>query len=171
MIKQDYEAAERQLGVVRRFRNPVVEAVGRLKDRGLLTLGGAEAGDGKRPGAVKGGGVKSDSNLKSATGARSSFEDSDAQGRLSADHSRSMTRGRSMRSADMSGGGGGKVQFRRQGSHDDIGLSRSQGSYDGADGDGVTGEKEGGESGVSPEEEMMRRMWESREVYDKGDEG
>lgn len=182
MITQDYEAAERQLAVVRRFRNPVVEAVGRLKELGVLTTGGSEGGDGrerdrrKKSGSRKdlGGGsrnLKSEPNLMAGgrTGAivpRSSTPE----------QPRSSSRGRSTRLGPASTGG--KVHHRRLGSHDDIGLSRSQGSYDGPEGDqdgggGLAGSGKGGggESGVSAEGEMMRRMWESREVYDKGDGG
>lgn len=174
MVKQDYEAAERQLAVVRRFKNPVVEAVVRLKDVAGLGLnlgeteGGGNAGrEGKKAGKRRSGLgiVKPESNLKSAGGnttrTRMLAEDStDAQHDLSSDPSRSPSRGRSVRST-------GKVHFRRQGSHDDIGLSRSQGSHDGPEEEGTLGEIEGG---ASAEEEIMRRMWESREVYDKGDE-
>ncbi len=195
MIKQDYEAAERQLAVVRRFRNPVVEAVGRLKERGVLP--GLEKGvlssSGKERDRRKktsgsnrrdlGGGSrnsKSEPDLKTGAGGaggRSSFEDADTH----IESSRQPSRGKSTRSAHSSTPSmGANPHHRRQGSHDDIGLSRSQGSYDeqpGADGDGdVNGVDErgigaGAESGVSAEMEMMRRMWESREVYDKGEDG
>ena len=199
MIKQDYEAAERQLAVVRRFRNPVVEALGRLKEAGVLNLekgppkSGRSNRDGRRdrdkqkkvdarmePGRSSNRNLKSDPNSKDGgqgtTKTGSSFEDSDAQQRPSSSprHSRSPTRGRLTRSAH-GPSTGRKPHPRRQGSHDDIGLSRSQGSYEAPDGEGDERDRYergvGGESRVSAEEEMMRRMWESSEVYDKGDEG
>jgi hypothetical protein len=183
MIKQDYEAAERQLAVARRFRNPIVEAVGRLREKGLL---GSDKGltdwpkeKVKKVGSRRGGAAKPDSNLKfggAGTKTRSSLGERDGQHRPGTGHSRSSSLGRSTRSAQSSSAGGGRVRFQRQGSHDDIGLSRSQVSYDGPEGDlgeGAGGGKgvEGGEGGLSAEEEMMRRMWESREVYDMGEEG
>ncbi|ERF70432.1 hypothetical protein EPUS_04710 [Endocarpon pusillum Z07020] len=194
MIKQDYEAAERQLAVVRRFRNPVVEAVGRLKERGLLPglEKGAASGSGKERDRRKksggssrrdlGGGSrnsKSELDLKAGPGGaapRSSFEDADTH----TEASRQSSNGRATRPAHSSAAStAANPHHRRQGSHDDIGLSRSQGSSDEhlhGDGDGGgngAGERGigGGESGVSAEMEMMRRMWESREVYDKGDDG
>lgn len=188
MIKQDYEAAERQLAVVRRFRNPVVEAVGRLRDAGVLQAPGAtdsgsdgrvrdrrkKLGSSSSRGNLGGVNRRVQSELNSKAG---ELDDSDVQPRMSPGQSRSSSRGRPTRSAPGSSAvGGGKSHIRRQGSHDDIGLSRSQGSYDAPDGDGDDGVGVGavgrggeGESGVSAEEEMMRRMWESREVYDKGD--
>lgn len=213
MIKQDYEAAERQLAVVRRFRNPAVEAVKRLKEAGVLVLDkgmatsasssrldGRERDRRKKAASGRGGisggrTAKSELNLKAvrgtsgATETRSSIDDADADAETSRPHSRPSSRGRSTRAPHTSaasaaigtttGAGVTKPHPRRQGSHDDIGLSRSQGSYDAPDGEnegdgaggsgsGLGGKGSGAESGLSAEMEMMRRMWESREVYDRG---
>ena len=206
MIKQDYEAAERQLAVVRRFRNPALEAVKRLKEAGVLVLhkGMATSAsssrlDGRerdgRKKAASGRTVKSELNLKTvrgtsgATQTKSSIDDADADADadINRPHSRPSSRGRSTRAPHRSvasavaGTATGvvvtKPHPRRQGSHDDIGLSRSQGSYDapdgenegdGAGGGGLGGKGSGAENGLSAEMEMMRRMWESREVYDRG---
>jgi hypothetical protein len=209
MIRQDYEAAERQLAVVRRFRNPVVEAVRRLKESGVLVLdkgmptSASSSGlDGRerdrrkkaassRGGLIGGRTAKSESNLKTVRGTRGdtetkpSIDDADADTRRP--HSRPSSRGRSTRAPHTSAAsttigtatsvGVTKPHPRRQGSHDDIGLSRSQGSYDAPDGEndgdgtggaGMDGKGGAAESGLSAEMEMMRRMWESREIYDRG---
>jgi hypothetical protein len=215
MIIKEYEAAERQLAVVRSFRNPAVEAVKRLKEAGVLVLDKGMATsastsrlDGRerdrrkkaasgRSGVGGGRTAKSELNLKSvrgssaATETKSSMDDADADADADADtnriHSRPSSRGRSARAPHISaasaaigtstGAGVRKALPRRQGSHDDIGLSRSQGSYDtpdgenegdGACGGGTGGKGSGVESGLSAEMEMMRRMWESRDVYDRG---
>jgi hypothetical protein len=140
-------------------------AAGRERDR-RKKAGGRRPVAGNRT-------VKNEPNFIAGAGGEA---DHDVQHRPSPIQSRSSSRGRPARSTYpfAVGGGVGKVHPRRQGSHDDIGLSRSQGSYDGdgvdgEQGDGPAAGKGGlGESGVSAEEEMMRRMWESREVYDKG---
>lgn len=214
-----YEAAERQLDAVRRSRNPIVEAVRRLKEGGWLIsekgvpTSGDAGGKGKERRKKANSqkrmdndrNTKSDPDLKAQRGTgsgggadggpRSSFEDSNAPGHSAVPDqmSRTLSHGTSTWSGHISGGAG-KVRFRRQGSHDDIGLSRSQGSYDDGDDDGnmpggrsdrddqghnhdhggSDGARDGngglgGEGAVSAEEELRRRMWESREVYDKGE--
>jgi len=149
-MKRDYEAATKQLGVVRRFRNPILESLNRLKDVGALpqetgtgTPGSAAAKS--RPQSRRGPSTGANGMLK--PGLSRSFEDR----KPSPMASRSSSRGR---------GGSGKVQFTRQGSHDDIALSRSKGSEE--------GEGEGEEvDEMSREEAMVRRIWETREVFDR----
>ena len=150
-IKRDYEAATKQLSVVRRFRNPVLESLNRLKERGVLATGGATT-----PASTKSGrppsrrGLNSSAALTNGSGKQMSrsFEEQRPLPMVS----RPSSRGR----------GAGRVHFQRQGSHDDIGLSRSKGSADGEDLDREQEE----EAGISAEEALLRRMWESRDVYD-----
>ena len=176
LVKQDYDAAERHLNVVRRFRNPIIEAVGRIKERGLVTGGDP---DGSKRGAttkVKAGGRSATHAKPRSSGGNPPGDKSNGHGSMSPDESISSSQAPSNRSGApvSSGSGSGKGQFRRQGSHDDIGLSRSQGSDDGGDMGrvtGVSGINGAVEGGMSAEEEMLRRMWESREVYDKGEDG
>ena len=166
-VKRDYEASVKQMGVVRRFRNPVLESLQRLKDLGVLPAetgvlppkGANSATATKRPPSRRGlSNASGNSNLvvggAVTNGVSRSLEEKPTS---------PMASGASGRSQ-----GGGQVRFQRQGSHDDIGLSRSRGSYD----EGEVEERadpDDEDSGVSPEEALLRRMWESREVYDPGE--
>ena len=164
-VKRDYEAATKQLSVVRRFRNPILEGLNRLKDLGTLPIDtGAvtpasmtPAAGVKRPPSRRGlsnGNISINGGV-GAKGLSRSFEEKRTPPMVS----RPSSRGRGA-------AGSGRVHFRRQGSHDDIGLSRSRGSYD-EDADAVgegSGEGEEDGSGLSAEEALLRRMWESREV-------
>jgi hypothetical protein len=134
-----YEIASKQLEVVQKFRDPVTDSLKRLKASGVLPSDiGVVA-----PGAIKSRpqsrrGVSQTTTVKS-TG--TSPEDKRPASVSSRPSSRS------------------RVHFQRQGSHDDIGLSRSRGS----DGDHEPVD------GITEEEALVRRIWESREVYDPGD--
>lgn len=64
--------------------------------------------------------------------------------------------------------GTGRVHFQRQGSHDDIGLSRSRGSYEEKEVENEIDHDEE-DQGLSAEEALLRRMWESRDVYEAPD--
>jgi hypothetical protein len=166
-VKRDYEASVKQMGVVRRFRNPVLESLQRLKGLGVLPpesgvlppKGATSATATKRPPSRRGqSNVSGNGNPvvggAAPNGLSRSLEEKPASPMASG------TSGRSR--------GGGQVRFQRQGSHDDIGLSRSRGSYD----EGEVEERadpDDEDSGVSPEEALLRRMWESREVYDRGE--
>ena len=153
-IKQDYETAIKQLTVARRFRNPMLESLNRLKEGGIL-LGevGVATSSGmfgkSRPPSRRGLNNMTNMNGSAKTGISRSLEDSKKPSPIP---SRSSSRGRAS-----------KVQFQvsRQGSHDDIGLTTSAGSPDGVDYEE--------QDGISPAEALIRRVWESREVYDPGD--
>lgn len=135
-MAKKYEVASKQLEVVQRFRSPVLDSLKRLKGSGALPSDiGVVA-----PAAVKSR-PQSRRGLSHATNAGTSPEDK---------------RPTSMSSRPPSRGGSGRVHFQRQGSHDDIGLSRSRGS----DGD------HDALDGVTEEEALIRRIWETREVYD-----
>ena len=166
-VKRDYEATLKQMGVVRRFRNPVLESLQRLKDLGILppetgllpSKGATSVTVAKRPPSRRGlSNASTNGNLTNggtvSNGVSRSLEDKPPLSMAS----RTSSRGR----------GAGHVRFQRQGSHDDIGLSRSRGSYDEQEvEDRVDADEE--DPGVSPEEALLRRMWESREVYDSGE--
>lgn len=134
-----YEIASRQLEVVQRFRDPVTDSLKRLKTSGALPSDiGVVA-----PGAMKSR-PQSRRGVNQATTVKSTGTSPEDK-RPASVSSRPSSRGR--------------VHFQRQGSHDDIGLSRSRGS----DGDHEPVD------GITEEEALIRRIWESREVYDPGD--
>jgi hypothetical protein len=147
--KVDYETGIKQLTVVRRFRNPILESLKRMKASGVLPAEievVAPSGGGAKSRPQKGQGVSNvTANGPTKAGVSRSLEDK----KPSPLASRSNSRGR----------GGGRVHFQRQGSHDDIGVTPSQESPDGGD----------EEDGVSPEQALMRRIWNSREVFDAGE--
>lgn len=148
-VKQDYETAVKHLMVVRRFRSPIVESMNRLREHNILP---AEIG-GVSPGVATKGRPQSRREPSAATvnghaksGLSRSFDDSKSAPLAS--HSIGKARG-------------GRVHFQRQGSHDDIEVTPSQGSPD----ENQIDER----SGLSPEEALIRRIWDSREVYDAGE--
>lgn len=160
-VKRDYDVAVNQLGVVRRFRNPVLEGLQRLKDLGILTYEAGSATPGGATSAVAGKRPPSRRGLSNVNGTGTigglvtrgvsrSFEEKRPSPMISRASSRSR--------------GAGRVHFQRQGSHDDIGLSRSRGSYEEQE---VASEVDHDEEepGISAEEALLRRMWESRDVY------
>jgi hypothetical protein len=132
--------------VVRRFRNPILESLGRLRDAGTMPHGTGTVTPGaatkSRPQSRRGLNTGANGVLKPVLSR--SFEDK----KPSPMASRSSSHGR-----------GGRIQFARQGSHEDIALSRSKGSEEG------DGEEE--VDGMSKEEGMIRRIWETREVFDR----
>ena len=140
--KVDYETGMKQLTVVRRFRNPIVESLNRMKASGALAadIGVIPHGPAKSRPQSRRGINAATPNGPAKTGVSRSLEDK----RPSPLASRSNS---------------GKVHWQRQGSHDDIGVTPSQESPDGGD----------EEDGMSPEEALMRRIWNSREVYDSGE--
>ncbi|KIX92625.1 uncharacterized protein Z520_11654 [Fonsecaea multimorphosa CBS 102226] len=150
--KQDYESAVKQLMVVRRFRSPLIESINRLKEQnslpqdiGSVTSSGAFAKS--RPQSRRGPSTTS-VNGQARSGISRSFEDPKPSPLLS--------RSNSSRHP-------GRVHFQRQRSHDDIEVTPSQGNLDGAQDDE--------HFGLSPEEALIRRIWDSREVYDAGEPG
>jgi hypothetical protein len=163
-VKRDYEATVKQMGVMRRFRNPVLESLQRLKDLGILPpetgvlppKGASSATITKRPPSRRGlSNASGNSNLNIGGPVTNGISRSLEEKLPSPMASRPSSRGR----------GVGRVRFQRQGSHDDIGLSRSRGSYEEQEvEDRVDPDEE--DPGVSPEEALLRRMWESREIYD-----
>lgn len=140
--KVDYETGIKQLTVVRRFRNPIVESMNRMKTSGTLA---ADIG------------VVPHRPAKSRPQSRRGMNVTATNGLAKAGVSRSLEDKRPSPLASRSNSG--KVHWQRQGSHDDIGVTPSQESPDGAD----------EEDGMSPEEALMRRIWNSREVYDSGE--
>jgi hypothetical protein len=150
-VKQDYEGAIKQLTVVRRFRSPIVESMTRLKE------GGAFPQD---IGVVSAGGTFSKSRPQSRRGNSSH----NVNGHAKSGVSRSLEdRKASPLASRSSSRGGGRVHFQRQTSHDDIEVTPSQGSLDELQDDE--------QDGLSPEEALLRRIWDSREVYDSGEQG
>lgn len=142
VVKQDYETAIKLLTVVRRFRNPVLESLQRLKDTEVLAsdVGAGNAANAKQGRPPSRHGRRMNGSTKTAsTTATASLEDK----KSSNQPSRSSSRVR-----------GSRVQFQlsRQGSHDDM-LTTSQGSPEVHDYDA---------DGLSPEQALIRRMWESR---------
>ena len=144
--KVDYETGLKQLTVVRRFRNPISEGLTRMKASGAL------------PADI---GVVSPSSAKSRPQSRRGINSTTATGPAKSGVSRSLEDNKSspLASKSTNRGQDGRVRFQRQGSHDDIGITPSQESPDGGD----------EEIGMSPEEALMRRIWNSREVYDSGE--
>lgn len=161
--KRDYEATVKQMGVVRRFRNPVLESLQRLKDLGILPpetgvlppKGTASTSSAKRPPSRRGqSNASSSGNLHVAGAVTNGVSRSLEEKPPSPMAARTSSRGR----------GAGHVRFQRQGSHDDIGLSRSRASYEEQEVE-ERDDPDEEDPGVSPEEALLRRMWESREVY------
>jgi len=148
-IKQDYDTAVKQLTVVKRFRNPLLESVNRLKDSGVLPADmGVAAPTGalskSRPPSRRGPGETAinGNGLVKPTASRS-FEEKKSLPLASRSSSRAQS---------------GRVHFQRQSSHDDIEVTPSQGGPDEPEDDE--------QDGISPEQALIRRIWDSREVYD-----
>ncbi|KAK5946194.1 hypothetical protein PMZ80_000335 [Knufia obscura] len=147
-IKADYENAVKQLTVVRRFRNPILESLNRLKQNGGVLSAEASAttvpgkADQKRPPSRHGrmaptGPAASTTNIAERDHATNGGE-----------HAKSVAfKPTTHRDSRVS------FQLSRQGSHDDI-LTTSAGSPD-AHHDDL-------DDGLSPKEALIRRMWESR---------
>jgi len=149
-VKQDYESAIKQLTVVRRFRSPIAESLRRLQENNVVPQGAGTVPSGlsfskSRPQSRRGPSTTSVNGHASAGVSRS----------LEENKSSSLARRRS------SGGRGGRVHFQRQSSHDDIEVTPVPASPDGNQGDEL--------EGLSPEEALLRRIWDSQEVYDAGD--
>ncbi|KAK5205701.1 hypothetical protein LTR41_008769 [Exophiala xenobiotica] len=147
-VKQDYESAVKQLNVVRRFRSPIMESMNRLKQGNILPN---EVG---QPSSTS-------SASKNRPPSRRGPSTATVNGTAQAGISRSFEENRpSLASRPSSRGRGGRVHFQRQSSHDDIEVTPSRGSPDDGHDD---------EQGLSPEEALIRRIWDSREVYEPGD--
>jgi hypothetical protein len=153
-VKQDYESAVKQFLVVRRFRSPVVESLGRLKEKSTIPqdIGSVVPGStaAKTRPQSRRGPSSATVNGHARAGASRSFEEQ----RSSPGVSRSNSRGR---------GGVRGVHFQRQSSHDDIEVTPSQPEV------GVDGALDDEQDGLSAEEALLRRIWGSREVYESGD--
>ena len=153
--RQDYESSSRQLNVVRRFRNPITESLTRLEDSGALntqtpgpTKGKPRPDPGPRP-ASRAGPIAAANGRAAING--SAGDPLNINGKLL---SRSLEERR--QEHDMQARP--RVRFQRQGSHDDIGLSRSRGDTDDEEevvGRGVVG-------GGRDEVELLRRIWAAK---------
>ncbi|KAK4946913.1 hypothetical protein LTR10_014055 [Elasticomyces elasticus] len=148
-VKPDYETAVKQVMVVRKFRSPIMESVSRLKESNILP---PELG-------------RVHSNLASSKGrpfSRRGYSTTSANGTLKTGTSKSPERKRPLlASRSSSRSHVGRVHFERRNSHDDIEVTPAQGSPDDAEDDE--------EEGLSAEEALIRRIWDSREVYDSGE--
>ncbi|EXJ95440.1 hypothetical protein A1O1_00561 [Capronia coronata CBS 617.96] len=148
-VKQDYETAVRHLLVVRRFRSPIIESMTRLKEINLLP---------SDIGVMPPGGT-----TKNRPQSRRELSMPHGHGHTKAGVSRSLEDAKSspLASHPSSKFRGGRVHFQRQNSHDDIEITPSHGSPD----ENQIDEQDG----LSPEEALIRRIWDSREVYDAGE--
>lgn len=135
-MAKKYEVATKQLEVVQRFRDPVLDSLRRLRISGVL------------PSDI---GVVAPAVMKSRPQSR--------RGLNHATNGAVKSTGTSPEDKKPASMSSGRVQFQRQGSHDEIGLSRSRGS----DGD------HDAPNDMTYEEALVRRIWESREVYDADD--
>jgi hypothetical protein len=162
-VKQDYETATKHFLVVRRFRNPMLESLNRLKEKSAipqdvgLAISGGAASKSSRPQSRRGPESSTSVNGHTRTGSSRSFEDQQ-QHRSMPSTGRSSSRGR--------GGatGSGRVHFQRQSSHDDIEVTPSQ-----LDNNEMGSSPEDESFGASAEDALIRRIWGSREVYEPGD--
>ncbi|EXJ89493.1 hypothetical protein A1O3_02560 [Capronia epimyces CBS 606.96] len=148
-VKQDYGSAVKHLMVVRRFRSPIIDSMSRLKETNIVPAEVGVAAPGttskSRPQSRRGPSM-ANVNGHAKTGVSRSLEDGNSSPLAS--HPRTKTRG-------------GRVHFQRQSSHDDIEVTPSQGSPD----ENQIDDQEG----LPPEEALIRRIWDSREVYDAGE--
>jgi len=149
-IKQDYENAVKQLTVVRRFRNPILESLNRLKQAGGVLPNGARAQAGtrsakpeqKRPQSRHG---RTPSAVPAPAPTNVADRDHSGTGR---EHTKQVASGPTAnRDSRVS------FQLSRQGSHDDI-LTTSASSPE--------AHQDDLDDGLSPKEALIRRMWESR---------
>ncbi|KIW15831.1 hypothetical protein PV08_05881 [Exophiala spinifera] len=142
-IQKDYESAVKQITVVRKFRSPIIESMLRLKEDNALP---AELGQGSS--AIP--------TSKSRPASRRGPGTTTINGRSLEDKKPALVSRSSHRTSQS-----GRVHFQRQSSHENIGVTPSQGS---PDDDGRDDEH-----GLSPEEALLRRIWESRGFYEAGD--
>lgn len=145
LIKQDYETAVKQLTVVRRFRNPILESLGRIRENRALPLKESGQAGPKRPPSRHG---------RASTGA--AIVNGNAKGQ----NASPPESGRHLAQNGHAGprASTGRVQFQlsRDVSTEDMGvLTTSQGSPEVSN---IHDENEG----LSMEEALIRRMWESR---------
>ena len=144
VAKKDYDSVKAQLEVIKRYRNPMVEALHRLQDLEILPKVEDKNAAGGKSRPVSRAGSRRHSLAKSTTGNVAYHTVGD--GLETNGHDRVPSRGR--------------VRFERQGSHEDIGLSRSDGQ------EAEDAELDGIENSIHAEEALIRRMWESRAVYE-----
>ena len=143
-IKQDYENAVKQLTVVRRFRNPVLESLNRLKQTGAVLSNeyGPGKADHKRPLSRHGRITSQIPPIPTSNGAERN------QAGTGTEYSKTVAvNPTAHRDSRVS------FQLSRQGSHDDI-LTASAGSPE--------AHRDDLDDGLSPREALIRRMWESR---------
>lgn len=149
-IKQDYENAVKQLTVVRRFRNPVLESLNRLKrpagvlpnEMGAQAVTRSAKLDQKRPQSRHG---RTPSTVPAVAPTNVADRDHSGTGR---EHTKQVAfRPTAHRDSRVS------FQLSRQGSHDDI-LATSASSPE--------AHQDDLDAGLSPKEALIRRMWESR---------
>ena len=145
---RSYESANSQLEVIKRFRNPVVEALNRLRESGSFPEHSDKGSNVTKDRPMSRAGSRKSQSVKTIGTEKDHLPDNEGRQPTGVGSSRPSSRGR--------------VRFQRQGSHDDIGLSRSHGEEDFEE----TGlENEDGDD-VNAEEALLRRTWESREVYE-----
>lgn len=152
-IKQEYDSSVKQLMVVRRFRNPVLESIARLRQNGHLPNDQVQSTarsstEQKRP-PSRHGRATTNGTTTHASSSAGTHHDTDAQ---PTNHKQSRV---SFVQPRAGGGRDSKVTFQlsRQDSHEDI-LAQGQESP-GVNGDDYV-------DGLSPDEALIRRMWESR---------
>ncbi|KAJ9642636.1 hypothetical protein H2204_002284 [Knufia peltigerae] len=141
-IRKDYENAVKQITVVRKFRSPIIESMHRLKEDNAVP---AELGQGSS--AIP--------TSKSRPASRRGPSTTTINGQSFGDKKPALVSRSSHRTSHS-----GRVHFQRQSSHENMGVTPSQVSPDDVQDD---------EGGLSPEEALIRRIWESREVYEAGD--
>lgn len=147
-IKQDYENAIKQLTVVRRFRNPILESLNRIKQNGAVISNEAGAGPGKvnqkRPPSRHGRATPTGP----AASAASITERDHAGSNPDVERTKTVpSKPSTHRDNRVS------FQLSRQGSHDDI-LTTSA--------DSPEAHHDDLDDGLSPKEALIQRMWESR---------
>ena len=168
-MRREYEAAVKQHSVVSRFRNPVVESLNRLKANGVLpkdkgVTGAAAAGAaGRRPqsrrgfpsginGTTQESGALNPTLAQSGRGQRVQFgHSSSARGKQRANMGSSDDLAAFETSRPASSGAGSEDSER-----DDDGRVHIRGGDEGSR-----------ERVLSREEAMLRRLWESRDVFDR----
>ena len=148
-FKQDYESAVRQLVVIRRFRNPIIESVTRIKQQSQI------------PSSVPISPQKTDQNSKRPSSRRDqtglpSKRQTTSNETASIHQTPPDGRSLAFRTGEIrSGQGRERVTFQlsRNGSHEDI-LQTASNAHN--------THQDGGNEDTASEDALIRRMWESR---------
>lgn len=166
-LQRDYETAVKQLTVVRRFRNPVLESLERIRQAGnvpaktsnIPSQSKMTTGSSKRPPSRHGNRLTdlqtTETNQNTTRKPLFDSQSSTTTVDCSQRGSKVSFAGPASAQSRQSGGRDSRVTFQlsRQNSHEDM-LTSSRGSPDA----GIDDDSEG----VSPGEALIRRMWESR---------